>query len=215
MKRKESDKKYCSLCSDGNSGVAVFITFFIIPLIFTAKYSFYNWTNYSPEITFSGLANYEKLLSDRTLTRGIANTLTYAVVNVLLQSVVALPVSVALNSKLRGRNFYRAVYFCPAVLSTLVVGYLWKYLLSTSDYGFLNQIITGLGFEKVNFLGNGKIALGAIILIEVWQWFGWAMVIYLGNLQSISEDLYEAASVDAQMDGINSGILQFRDLLPL
>lgn len=174
----------------------VFVVFFVLPLIYTAKYSFYNWTNYSPDVTFSGLDNYKKLLNDRTLATGIKNTLTYAVVNVLLQSLIALPVSVALNSKLKGRNIYRAIYFCPAVLSTLVVGYLWKYLLSASDYGFVNQVITRLGFEKVNFLGNGKNALMAIILIEVWQWFGWAMVIYLGNLQSISEDLYEAASMD-------------------
>ena len=53
-----------------------------------------------------------------------------------------------------------------------------------------------MGFEKINFLGNGKIAIFSIIAISVWQWFGWSMVIYLGNLQSISEDLYEAASID-------------------
>ena len=178
----------------------IFITFFILPLIFTARYSFYNWTNYAKEITFSGLDNYKKLLSDRTLSKGIMNTLQYAIINVLLQSLIALPVSVALNSKLKGRNIFRAIYFTPAVLSTLVVGYLWKYLLSASDYGFVNQIIAGLGLEKVNFLGNGKTGLWSIILIEVWQWFGWAMVIYLGNLQSISDDLYEAAA----MDGANA-----------
>lgn len=176
--------------------LAIFVTFFILPLLFTTRYSFFNWTNYSKEITFTGLTNYKKLLGDRTLTVGIKNTLIYAVINVLLQSLIALPVSVILNSKLKGRNIYRAIYFCPAVLSTLVVGYLWKYLLSASDYGFVNQVIMSLGFEKVNFLGNGKNGLTSIILIEVWQWFGWAMVIYLGNLQSISEDLYEAASMD-------------------
>lgn len=174
----------------------IFIVFFIIPLLSTAKSSFFRWTNYSPEITFCGLENYKSISADRTLSKGITNTLVYAIVNVLLQSTIALPVSVALNSKLRGRNIFRAIYFCPAVLSTLVVGYLWKFLLSNSDYGFINQIILALGFEKVNFLGNGDIALAAIILIEVWQWFGWAMVIYLGNLQSISEDLYEAAAID-------------------
>lgn len=176
--------------------LAVFVIFFIVPLVFTLKYSFYNWTNYSPTVSFSGLTNYEKMLSDKMLVRGIKNTLQYAVVNVLLQSCIALPVSVALNSKLKGRNIFRAVYFCPAVLSTLVVGYLWKYLLSASDYGFINNVLMSLGFDKVNFLGNGRIAMWAIILIEVWQWFGWAMVIYLGNLQTISENLYEAASVD-------------------
>ncbi|MDC7286565.1 sugar ABC transporter permease [Blautia schinkii] len=176
--------------------LAIFITFFIVPLIFTFTYSFSNWTNYSPEITFAGLGNYKKLLADTTVSIGIKNSLVYAVVNVLLQNIIALPVAVVLNSKLKGRNFYRAIYFCPAVLSTLVVGYLWKFLLSASDYGFVNQVLNKLGLDAVNFLGNGKIALGAIILTQVWQWFGWAMVIYLGNLQSISDDLYEAASID-------------------
>lgn len=176
--------------------VIIFVVFFIIPLLSTAKSSFFKWTNYSPEITFCGLENYQRLMDNKTLFQGIENTLKYAFFTVFLQSVIALPVSVALNSKLKGKNIFRAIYFCPAVFSTLVVGYLWKYLLSTSDYGFINQLIIALGFEKVNFLGNGDIALAAIILIEVWQWFGWAMVIYLGNLQSISEDLYEAASID-------------------
>ena len=115
---------------------------------------------------------------------------------VLLQNLISLPVSVLLNSKLKGRNIYRAVFFCPAVLSTLVVGYLWKYLLSSSDYGFVNKVLKSIGLERVNFFGSGSTAMWVIILVEVWQWFGWSMVIYLGNLQSISEDLYEAASVD-------------------
>lgn len=182
----------------------IFITFFIVPLIYTMKYSFYEWTNYSPNIRFNGFENYRRIFTDRILAKGISNTLTYAFINVLCQSLIALPISVLLNRKLKGRNLYRAVFFCPAVLSTLVVGYLWKFLLSSSDYGFLNQVITGFGFDKVNIFGDGKNALTAIILIEVWQWFGWAMVIYLGNLQAIDDSLYEAASVD----GAN-GLLQF------
>ena len=176
--------------------LAIFITFFIWPLIYTCKYSFYNWTSYSPDITFHGLENYRKLIADKTVLVGVKNSLIYAVVNVLIQNMIALPVAVALNTKFRGRNLYRAVFFCPAVLSTLVVGYLWKFLLSASDYGFVNQCLGRLGIAPVNFLGNGDIALSAIILTQVWQWFGWAMVIYLGNLQSINDDLYEAASID-------------------
>lgn len=174
----------------------VFVTFFILPLIFTAKYSFYSWTNFSQEITFNGLENYRKIFDDPILAKGIKNTLIFAFVTVTVQSLISLPVSVFLNSKIKGSNIYRAIYFAPAVLSTLVVGYLWKYLMSSSDYGFINQVFTGMGFEKVNFLGNAQIALFAIITISVWQWFGWSMVIYLGSLQSISEELYEAASVD-------------------
>ena len=176
--------------------VILFVTFFILPLIFTAKFSFYNWNNYSPEMRFIGLENYKKILSDQTLFTGIKNALIYAFSTVVLQSLIALPISVLLNKEFKGRNIYRAVFFCPAVLSTLVVGYLWKYLLSASDYGFVNQVLVNLGFNQVNFLGNGKIALTVIIFTQVWQWFGWAMVIYIGNLQSISDDLYEAASID-------------------
>lgn len=176
--------------------VVLFVTFFIVPLIFTGRYSFYNWTNYSQETQFIGLKNYKAILGDTTLFVGIKNSLIYAFSTVIFQSFIGLPVAVLLNKKFRGRNFFRALFFCPAVLSTLVVGYLWKYLLSASDYGFVNQLLVSLGFEKVNFLGNGKIALAFIILTQVWQWFGWGMVIYLGNLQSISDDLYEAASID-------------------
>lgn len=176
--------------------VVLFVTFFIIPLIFTGRYSFYNWTNYSQDITFTGLDNYKAIFKDATLFIGVKNSLIYAFSTVILQSFIALPVAVLLNKKFKGRNFFRALFFCPAVLSTLVVGYLWKYLLSASDYGFVNQVLVNLGFDKVNFLGNGKIALAVIILTQVWQWFGWSMVIYLGNLQTISDDLYEAASID-------------------
>lgn len=176
--------------------VAVFITFFILPLVFTIRYSFYNWTNFSPDVFFVGLKNYKKLFSDITIIGGIKNSLTYAFFTVLLQNLISLPVAVVLNTKFKGKNFFRGTFFCPAVLSTLVVGYLWKYILSASDFGFVNQILNQLGVGTVNFLGNGKLALVSIIFTQVWQWFGWSMVIYLGNLQSISDDLYEAASID-------------------
>ena len=176
--------------------VAVFITFFILPLVFTIRYSFYNWINFSPDVFLVGLNNYKKLFSDITIIRGIKNSLTYAFFTVLLQNLISLPVAVVLNTKFKGKNFFRATFFCPAVLSTLVVGYLWKYILSASDFGFVNQILNRLGVGTVNFLGNGKLALASIIFTQVWQWFGWSMVIYLGNLQSISDDLYEAASID-------------------
>lgn len=177
-------------------GIAIFVTFFIIPLLFTARYSFYNWTNFSPEITFSGLENYKRLILDGLIMKGLKNTLIFALLTVIIQSCISLPVSVFLNSKLKGRTIYRAIFFAPAVLSTLVVGYLWKYILSASDYGLLNQLLDSIGIGKINLLGSGQTAIFAIIAISVWQWFGWSMVIYLGSLQSIGEELYEAASVD-------------------
>lgn len=196
MNKKQAFKANLAYVLMALPAIILFVVFFIVPLLYTARNSFFNWTNYSPDIKFNGLENYRAIFGDKTIFTGIKNSLIYAFATVILQSVIALPVAVLLNKKFPGRNFFRAVFFCPAVLSMLVVGYLWKYLLSASDYGFVNQVLVGLGFEKVNFLGNGSIALAVIIFTQVWQWFGWSMVIYLGNLQSISDDLYEAASID-------------------
>ncbi|MCD8012593.1 MAG: sugar ABC transporter permease [Lachnospiraceae bacterium] len=180
----------------GTPAVVLFAIFFVVPLLYTVRYSFYNWTNFSPDITWAGLTNYKKIFSDSTVLRGIKNSLVYAFFTVTFQSLIALPVASVLNTKFRGRNFYRAAFFCPAVLSTLVVGYLWKYILSAGNSGLINSILTSFGLETINFLGNGKLALASIIFTQVWQWFGWSMVIYLGNLQSINADLYESASID-------------------
>ena len=193
MKKKNRELPYILMAAPA---VAIFVIFFIVPLIFTIRYSFYNWTNFSPDISWNGLDNYKKLFSDTMIFGGIKNSLIYAFFTVILQNLISLPVAVVLNTKFKGRNFFRATFFCPAVLSTLVVGYLWKYILSAGDFGLVNQMLNRLGIDTMNFLGNGKLALASIIFTQVWQWFGWSMVIYLGNLQSIGDDLYEAASID-------------------
>lgn len=173
-----------------------YFTFYIIPLIFTGVYSMFDWNNYSTSMNFIGFSNYLKVFEDRTLLLGVKNSLIYAITTVTLQNIIALPVAVALNSKIKFRNGFRAIFFSPAILSTLVVGYLWNYILSSSDYGLLNIFLNRIGINSINWLGDANLALGAIISTQVWQWFGWAMVIYLANLQSIGQDLYEAASID-------------------
>ena len=84
--------------------VSIFSVFFIIPLIFTTKYSFYNWTNFSPDIVFAGLKNYKQLFADGIILKGLKNTMVFAILTVTIQSMISLPVSVLLNSKLRGRT---------------------------------------------------------------------------------------------------------------
>ena len=81
--------------------IAVFLVFFIAPLLYTAKYSFYNWTNFSPDIVYSGIP-----LQDTSVGTGIRNSLKYAICTVLIQNLISLPVSVMLNTKLKGRNLF-------------------------------------------------------------------------------------------------------------
>jgi raffinose/stachyose/melibiose transport system permease protein len=129
------------------------------------------------------------------MLKAIKNSVFYAIVLTSCQIIFGLPLAVVLNQKLKSRNILRAVFFFPAVFSALIVGYLWNYLMSSSDLGLINQIIHALGGETYNFF-TAKNALISVIVTQVWQWTGWAMVIFLANLQSISSDMYEAAAID-------------------
>lgn len=174
----------------------IFCVFFLAPVVMTFNMSLTDFNNFSSESKFIGLDNYANALGDAAIQTGIRNSLWYAFAVVLLNNIIALPIAVILNRKMRGRTAFRAIFFSPAVLSVLVVGYLWSFILSSNDYGLLNKGLTFVGLDPVNFLGDSKLAMWSVILTQVWQWFGYAMVIYLANLQSIPEDLYEAASLD-------------------
>lgn len=175
----------------------IFGTFILYPSIVTIFKSFTNWTDLNTgREQFNGLDNYIRLFHDKSVLIGIRNSFTFAICASIFQSVVGLALALVLDTKFRTRNFLRAVWYFPAVLSTLIIGFLWNYMLSTSDFGLVNQFIQFLGFNKVNFLGNANNAMICIIFVSVWQWAGWTMTIYLANLQSIPADLYEAASLD-------------------
>ncbi|HTG69337.1 MAG TPA: sugar ABC transporter permease [Candidatus Udaeobacter sp.] len=173
-----------------------YLIFYIYPLVQTFIYSFTNYSLYHLDMEWIGIDNYTRLFKDDSVIIGIKNTVIYALLITLLQNGLAIPLAIALNRPLKSRNGLRLVFFAPAVLSPLVVGFLWSYLMSSTDYGLINQALRAIGLNDVNWLGNPKLALYSILLTQVWQWTGYAMVIYLANLQGISKDYYEAASID-------------------
>lgn len=175
----------------------IFSMFIIYPAISTIYHSFTNWTDMNENrIKFVGFKNYIRFFKDKTILLGIRNSFVFAFVATILQSVFGIILALLLDDKFKSKNILRAVYYFPAVLSTLIIGFLWNYMLSTSDFGLVNQIIQKLGFSKINFLGNGKTALMSIIGVAIWQWAGWTMTIYLANIQSIPTELYESADID-------------------
>jgi raffinose/stachyose/melibiose transport system permease protein len=174
----------------------IYLVFSILPFLFTFYYSFTDYTDMNPvNLHFVGLKNYIKVFQTPLMIKAIKNSVFYAIVLTSCQIIFGLPLAVVLNQKLKTRNVLRAVFFFPAVFSALIVGYLWNYLMSSSDLGLFNQILHALGFETYNFF-TAKNALISVIITQVWQWTGWAMVIFLANLQSISTDMYEAAAID-------------------
>ena len=174
----------------------IYLLFSITPFLYTIYYSFTDYTDMNPiNLHFVGLKNYIKVLQTPVMLAAIKNSVIYAILLAGFQTLLGLPLAFVLNQKLKSRNLLRAVFFFPAVFSSLIIGYLWNFIMSSSDFGLINNILHQLGLGTLNFF-TSKNALYSVILTQIWQWTGWAMVIFLANLQSISPDLYEAAEID-------------------
>ena len=174
----------------------IYLLFSITPFLYTIYYSFTDYTDMNPiNLHFVGLKNYIKVLQTPEMLAAIKNSVIYAILLTGFQTLLGLPLAFVLNQKLKSRNLLRAVFFFPAVFSSLIIGYLWNFIMSSSDFGLINNILHQLGLGTLNFF-TSKNALYSVILTQIWQWTGWAMVIFLANLQSISPDLYEAAEID-------------------
>ena len=171
--------------------------FVIYPFLSTIFYSFTDYSSMKMfDFDFVWLKNYINVFKTKNQMDTVLRTIKYAVIITVLQTALALPLAIFLNTKLKGRNILRSIFFFPAMLSPIVVGYLWGFLFSTSAYGPINNILESLGLDKINFFGDPDLALYSIIFTQLWQWVGWSMVIILANLQSIDVTYYEAARID-------------------
>lgn len=189
----------------------IYAIFCILPFGFTIYYSFTNYTDMNPtNLDWVWFENYKKVFQTPLMMTGMKNSVIYAILLTGFQVILGLPLAAVLNQKLKTKNLLRSIFFFPAVFSSLIIGYLWKYILSSADSGLINSILIGLGRDSVNFF-TSKAALYSIIATQVWQWTGWAMVIFLANLQSVAEELYEAARID----GASTGRIFFNITLPL
>lgn len=188
-----------------------FVGLFILPTMMSFFYSLTNWSVYNSQIKFVGLKNFQKLFADTKTIAAITHSVKYALLITVIQNVLAILLAVLLDTKSRAAKAVKSITFLPAVLSIMVVGYLFQYIMTSADGGLLNSIIQFFGGKPVNWLGNKDIALYSVLATQVWQWSGWSMVIYVANLKSIDRALYEAARID----GANKVQLFFRVTLPL
>jgi alpha-1,4-digalacturonate transport system permease protein len=127
--------------------------------------------------------------------RGVYNTLFFSLFQVVAMVGLSLLTAIVLNMKIRGRGFFRAVYFFPVLLSPVVVALIWKWILQRD--GLLNAAITGLGGDRILFLAEPGWAMFWAIFVSVWAHMGFYTLILLAGLQAIPADIYEAAEMDA------------------
>ncbi len=170
------------------------LLFRIFPMLASLWVSLLKWNLLRPW-EFVGIANYEEVLTDPKFHKALLNTLYYMVGYLPLVLLGALAVALLLNSKLKGLAFFRGIYFLPVVTSWVVVALLWKWLLSPEG-GFVNYVLGIFGIDGPGWWTDPNWAMPSIILASVWKDLGFNMLILLAGLQSIPEQLYEAARID-------------------
>lgn len=172
-----------------------YLLFFLGPSLSAVYYSFTKWDGVTS--SFIGLANYRKLFRDQEILTAFGNTVFYTVGIVILQNVLGILFAVLLKKSCLRNNILRTLVFMPYVFSSLLIGYVFKFILEP-NIGALNNILRGLRLDFLiqPWLTEPFIARCVIVFVTVWQCVGYTMVINIAGLSGISQDYYEAAAID-------------------
>ncbi|MET1074816.1 MAG: sugar ABC transporter permease [Umezawaea sp.] len=168
--------------------------FGLVPVVWSFVLSFQTTDLTSPG-TFAGGANYAKLAQDPLFWDAGRRTLVYTVLFVPITMVLALPIAVLLNQKIRGITLYRMAVFVPLVTSTVATGIVFSWL-TNPQFGLVNALLQGVGLPKQGFFQDPDQALYVVVGMTVWGWLGFAVIIFLAALQNVPQDLMEASALD-------------------
>ena len=179
--------------------MAVILVFLYLPIILNFMNSLYKWGAVSTEVTYVGGKYYQQLLEDETIRIALKNNLVFAVMSVVCQIGLSLVIAAVLERRFlrRWQSVFRTVYFIPSLLMVTVTGITFKMLYSPS-IGLINPILEKLGADTsgIDILGNAKSAIFGVAAASQWQYIGYTVVLFIVAMQSISEDIYEAAEID-------------------
>jgi len=176
----------------------IFILFYVIPFIWVFQLGMYEWDGILPTKTFVGLGNFKEILfEDKIWWQSMLNAGWITVIALTFQNVLAFLLAWACDREIKLKNFYRLIFFIPPVLSEVVVGLVWQWILD-GNYGLLNHWLTNVGLASLarNWLSDPNTALTMVAIVHAWKGFGWGFLIFLVGLQTIPHELYEAARVD-------------------
>ncbi len=168
----------------------------LIPSVRGTLYAFTNWNGLDATFDFLGLENFVYVFTTPSNLHAIGITLVIALVITVVQNIIGLLLALAVNSKIKSRNFLRVLLFAPAVITPVVAAYLFQYIFAPQ--GPLNSAfdLLGLGMLKQNWLGDPTWALIAVLILMLWRGAGYSMVIFLAGLQGVPAEVLEAASMD-------------------
>lgn len=176
----------------------LYTVLFVIPSVIGIGYSFTDWSAYSDQLHFVGLDNFKVVFSrDENYLKIMINTLSFTAITTILKNVLGLAMAILLTKSVKALNFHRGVMFMPSVLSTLILGMIFSSILNPAD-GILNVFLRkiGLDFLALQWLTSPKYAFGTVMAVDIWRGTGYIMTILIAGIMSISQEYYEAASID-------------------
>jgi multiple sugar transport system permease protein len=175
----------------------LFAALTVLPVITLAALSVssVHWAGGKAIWSFVGWRNFASLPSDILLRASIRNTLIFAAVAVALQIALGLLLALLVSEAVRGRVLYRLIFLLPLLLPGIVIGAIWS-LMYNADFGIINLVLGWIGLEPQNWLGDRSLALGAVIVTDVWHWTPFCFLILLAGLEALPRDVYEAARID-------------------
>lgn len=166
----------------------------ICPFLIGIYYSLTNWDGVNPVISWVGLANFTGMFSQPQFLYSFMITLLYTAINIALVNVVGFLLSLLATSKARLRNLYRAGFFVPNLIGGIVLGYIWQFLFNNVIINIGQSV--GIGFLSSSLISKPNTVIWAMSFVNTWQYAGYIMMIYVASIQSISDSIMEAASVD-------------------
>ena len=183
--------------------VLIFAVFYIYPFYAVFKLSLFEWNGISPHMMLVGMTNFVELTQDPIWWSSMVHAGYITLIALTFQNVLAFALALACDREIKMKNFYRVVFFIPPVLSEVVVGLIWNWILDAGQQngqpiGLLNYFLVATGLPQLvhGWMSDPKTALTCIAVVHSWKGFGWGFIMLLAGLQTIDRQLYEAARVD-------------------
>lgn len=204
-------KEYVYALTSILPALALFLLFVYYPLFVTFFYSFTDWNGFSSHYRFVGFDNFATVFREKDNALSFGNTIYFAVLSIVFGTVIQLALAVLIHMKLKGRALARFVIYLPAVISPLIIGLTWNAFMQYT--GIINESLERARLPGLvaDWLGDPHIVKNSLVFINLWQYTGIGMVIFLAGLSSIPQEVNEAAT----LDGV-AGFRKFRTItLPL
>lgn len=211
MKKNKIYPRYFAL-----GAILIYFILFFLPGLIGVGYSFTDWSAYSDELHYVGLDNFKTVFSsDENYIKIITNTLAFTLITTLLKNIIGLILALLLTKSIRLLNMHRGIVFMPSVLSTLIIGMIFKSILDPKT-GLLNSFFRtiGLDFLAQKWLASSQLAFGSVMAVDIWRGVGYIMTILIAGILSISPEYYEAASIDGAAGWAKFKYITFPLILP-